>query len=147
MLAAMTQEHERGRASWQAEWETLPEAFRRTAAALAYSVEIAACLKVDAVRMRANLDLSLGLPMAESVSIFLSQKIGRSKAHDLLRAATDCALRDKRHLAEVLKCTPEIACADVCPAAPIDQLLDPDNYLGSSQEFIERVLHKTGSDG
>jgi len=35
MLAAMSQEHERGLGGWQAEWETLPELVRLTAGAVA----------------------------------------------------------------------------------------------------------------
>ena len=32
--------------------------------------------------------------------------------------------------------------AALLPAAELDRLLDPATYLGSSQQFIERVLHR-----
>jgi 3-carboxy-cis,cis-muconate cycloisomerase len=144
MLTAMPQEHERGLGSWQAEWETVPEAFRRAAAALAYSVEIAEHLQVDAERMRANLDASLGLPMAEAVSVALTPAMGRFRAHDHLRQATERAKREKRHLSEVLKNDPEIT--KHLDPEQIDQLLDPENYLGSAQEFIRRVLGEANAN-
>ena len=138
MLAAMAQEHERGLGQWQAEWETVPEAFRRTAAALAYSAEIAEQLEVDPARMKANLDASLGLPMAEAVSMALAPKMGKSKAHNLLREAADRALQDMRPLSDVLKQLPEVTAH--LNSVEIDRLLDPRSYLGSAKQFVERVL-------
>jgi 3-carboxy-cis,cis-muconate cycloisomerase len=144
MLHAMPQEHERGLGLWQAEWETVPEAFRLTASALAYSVEIAQGLQVDAARMQSNLDNLLGLPMAEAMNAALSPKIGRSTAHELLRDATNRAAREKRNLAEVLKTFPEVTAH--LSHAEIDQLLDPQTYLGSAHRFVARVLGETDAD-
>lgn len=138
MLTAMPQEHERGLGLWQAEWETVPEAFRRAAAALAYAAEIAESLEVDSARMQTNLDASLGLPMAEAVSVALAQKIGKSKAHGAIKEAADRALREKKHLSEVLKQHSEVTAH--LSNVEIDRLLDPQRYLGSAQRFIERVL-------
>lgn len=138
MLHAMPQEHERGLGLWQAEWEIVPEAFRLTAAALAYSTEIVRGLKVDAARMQSNLDGQLGLPMSEAVSVALATKLGRSAAHELLRKATQRSATEKRRLAAVLKDWPEVTAH--LKAEEIDRLLDPRNYLGSAQLFIARVL-------
>ncbi len=138
MLHAMSQEHERGLGLWQAEWDTVPEAFRLTAAALAYSIEIAQGLQVDAARMMANLDSLLGLPLSEAVNAALAPKVGRSTAHDLLRTASERAAAEKRNLADILKQLPQVNAhlSDV----EIDRLLDPRAYLGSAQRFISRVL-------
>ena len=87
MLHAMPQEHERGLGLWQAEWETVPQAFRLTAAALGYALEIAENLVVDADRMRANLDALLGTTMSEAIGVALAPAMGRSVALDLLREA------------------------------------------------------------
>jgi 3-carboxy-cis,cis-muconate cycloisomerase len=144
MLLAMPQEHERGLGLWQAEWETVPEAFRLTAAALAYSVEIAQGLQVDGARMQSNLDGLLGLPMSEAVIAALAPKVGRSTAHDLLRTATQRAAEEKRNLAGILKQLPEVTAhlTDV----EIDRLLDPGAYLGSAQRFISQVLGEADAD-
>jgi 3-carboxy-cis,cis-muconate cycloisomerase/3-oxoadipate enol-lactonase len=138
MLHAMAQQHERGLGLWQAEWETVPEAFQLTAAALAYSVQIAEGLQADAARMRSNLDGLLGLPLSEAVNAALAPKLGRSFAHDLLQAATGRAAEQKRNLAEILKELPQVRAhlTDV----EIDRLLEPGAYLGSAQRFVSRVL-------
>jgi 3-carboxy-cis,cis-muconate cycloisomerase len=138
MLHAMPQEHERGLGLWQAEWETVPEAFRLTAAALSYSIEIARGLQVDSARMAANLDEMLGLPLSEAVNAALAAKVGRSAAHDLLRTATERAADEKRNLAEILKQVPQVTAH--LTDAEIERLLDPRAYLGSAQRFISRVL-------
>jgi 3-carboxy-cis,cis-muconate cycloisomerase len=138
MLAAMTQEHERGLGSWQAEWDTVPEAFQLTAAALAYSIEIAQGLQVDAARMRSNLDGLLGLPLSEAVNAALAPKVGRFAAHELLRTATHRAAEEKRNLGEILKELPQVTAH--LTDADIDRLLEPSAYLGSAQRFVSRVL-------
>ena len=138
MLHAMPQEHERGLGLWQAEWETVPEAFRLTAAVLAYSIDVAEGLEIDAVRMRANFDALLGVSLAEAVGAALVAKIGRAAAHELLREATRRALEEKRHLGEVLKELPEVTAH--LSKEEIDRLMDPRAYLGSTQRFIARVL-------
>jgi 3-carboxy-cis,cis-muconate cycloisomerase len=138
MLQAMSQEHERGLGLWQAEWETVPEAFRLTAAALAYSIEIAQGLQVDAARMMSNLDIMLGLPLSEAVNAALAPKVGRSTAHGLLRTASERAAAENRKLADILKQMPQVTAH--LTEAEIDRLLDPRAYLGSAQRFISRVL-------
>jgi 3-carboxy-cis,cis-muconate cycloisomerase len=144
ILHLMPQEHERGLGLWQAEWGTVPEAFRLTAAALAYSIEIAEGLEVDAARMQSNLDALHGIPLSEAVNAALAPMVGRSTAHELLRAATQRAAKEKRNLAEILKGVPEVAThlRDV----EIDRLLDPRAYLGSAQRFIARVLGEAYAD-
>ena len=63
---------------------------------------IAEGLEVDAERMRANLDTTHGLIMAEAVTFALAEKIGKSDAHHLLEAASKMAVSDKKHLRDVL---------------------------------------------
>ncbi len=138
MLAAMPQEHERGLGLWQAEWETVPEVCRRASAALAYAAEIAETLEVHKERMKDNFDSLLGLPMAEAVSMALASKLGKAKSHAMVRDATQRAEQTGTQLAEILKRTPEVTLH--LTEAQIDSLLDPLRYLGSTQQFIHRVL-------
>jgi len=144
MLNAMPQEHERGLGLWQAEWETVPEAFRITGAALAYSIELAEGFEVDAARMQANFDALLGLTMAEAVSAALALKIGRSEAHALLREATDHALHTKRPLCEILKQSATVL--QHLTSEDIDRLMDPHAYLGATHRFIANVLGEPHAD-
>jgi 3-carboxy-cis,cis-muconate cycloisomerase len=134
----MPQEHERGLGVWQAEWETLPQAFQLSAAALEFATEIAEGMVVDAERMRTNFDALLGTSMAEVVSAALAPKIGRSAAHKLLRDAANCATRENRHLGSVLKNMPEVS--EHLRADEIERLMAPEAYLGSAELFIDRVL-------
>ncbi len=144
MLVAMQQEHERGLGLWQAEWETLPEIFRITAAALGRSIEIAEGLQVDAARMASNLEAMLGLPLSEAISTALASKIGRSAAHDILRKSALESRETGLHLSTILKAVPEVTAH--LTLAEIDQLLQPREYLGSTKHFIDRVLGDPDAD-
>lgn len=138
MLTAMPQEHERGLGLWQAEWETIPEIFKLAAAAVARSVEIAEGLEVDAARMMRNLDAHHRLTQAEAVSVALAPKVGRIAAHDMVRIAARKAACTGQHLSALLKTIPEVTAH--LSHAEIDRLLEPREYLGSTQHYIRRVL-------
>jgi 3-carboxy-cis,cis-muconate cycloisomerase len=138
MLQSMTQEHERGLGLWQAEWETVPQAFQLAAAALTNSNEVVEGLTADADRMQANFDSLLGTTMSESVSAALAEKVGRDAAHTLLRSAAELANKEHRHLGSVLKECPNILVH--LTAEDIDRLMNPREYLGSTQRFIAAVL-------
>jgi 3-carboxy-cis,cis-muconate cycloisomerase len=138
LLSSMGHEHERGLGNWQAEWETYPELFRLTASALDRTLEIARGLEVDREKMRANLEASDGLVMAEAVSAALAAEIGRDRAHDLVEKASRRAIAGKQHLAATLKSDPEIR--KNLTESQIDTLMDPRAYLGSTREMIARVL-------
>jgi 3-carboxy-cis,cis-muconate cycloisomerase len=139
LLHAMLQEHERGLGGWQVEWETLPEIFRLTSAALSRAIETASGLEVDEVRMKSNLEATNGLALSEAVSSALAAFTGRSDAHDLLESASRQAIDQKKHLRDVLQSIPEIR--KHISDSELDSLFDPKNYLGSTHRFIERVLN------
>jgi 3-carboxy-cis,cis-muconate cycloisomerase len=143
MLAAMVQEHERALGGWQAEWDTLPQIVQLTAGALRQMRQVAQGLAVDADRMRANLDLTHGLVMAEAVSLALGAKMGRLQAHQLVQQACRSAVASSRHLREVLAENAQVR-AELAPAE-LERLFDPIAYLGAAPLFVERVLQTYGS--
>ncbi len=96
------QDHERSAGPWHAEWPTLPTLLLVTSGALAAIVDIAEGLEIDVARMRANLDATSGLIMAEAVAMALAEKIGKSDAHHLVEAASKKAVAEKKHLRDVL---------------------------------------------
>jgi len=145
MLRAMPQEYERGLGLWQAEWETVPDAFRLASASVAYAIDIAEGLKANSERMRVNMEATLGLPLAEAVSLALAPKLGRVTAHELLRTAADRAAMESRPLSDVLKQTPEVSA--LLSDAEIDELLNARNYLGSAQRFIAQVVGDEDAHG
>ena len=138
MLTAMVQEHERGLGGWHAEWETLPEICTLTAGALAHTIAIVEGLELDRARMEANLEQSHGLVLAEAVSMALAAKLGKSKAHQLLEAASARAVREGKHLREVLA-TEAAVTAHLSPSE-LDRLFDPRGYTGQAERLIARAL-------
>src|SRR5262249_47934832 len=102
LLAAMTQEHERGLGGWQAEWETVPEILLLTSGALSQMRHLIGGLRVDAERMRANLDATRGLIYAEAVSTALARAMGHAAAHKQVERACRQALEEGRQLREVV---------------------------------------------
>jgi 3-carboxy-cis,cis-muconate cycloisomerase len=138
MLAAMPQEHERGLGGWQAEWTTLPELMVLTAGALAQLADTVAGLEIDAARMRANLDATKGLLMAEAVTMRLGAEMGRLAAHHRVEAACKRAVAEGRHLREVLAADAEVA-ARLTPGE-LDRLFDPLAYIGVAPDLVGRVL-------
>lgn len=138
MLAAMPQEHERSLGLWHAEWETLPELCCLVSGALQQALLVVPGLEVDAARMRANLELTQGLVLAEAVSIALAQRIGRDAAHHLIEQCCRQAVAQGAHLRAVLGANVEVSAQ--LSAAELDRLLDPAHYLGQARRWVERAV-------
>jgi 3-carboxy-cis,cis-muconate cycloisomerase len=138
MLGAMAQDHERATGPWQAEALALPQAFVLTHGALLHTRAIAEGMVVDAERMRANLELTHGLIVSEAVMMGLAPVLGRGEAHHVVKHACDLALAEKISLADALQRDKAVAAR--LDRAAIERMIDPANYLGSTQGFIDRVI-------
>ncbi|MBR1192484.1 3-carboxy-cis,cis-muconate cycloisomerase [Bradyrhizobium sp. AUGA SZCCT0160] len=138
IFAAQVQDHERSAGPWHAEWPTLPTLLLVTSGALAAIVDIAEGLEVDAVRMRANLDATDGLIMAEAVTFALAEKIGKSDAHHLIEAASKKAVAEKKHLRDVIGADSNVTAQ--LSTDTIAKLFEPMAYQGDSQALIDRLL-------
>lgn len=138
LLGAMDQEHERGLGGWQAEWEALPELFRLASAALESAGLLAEHGRFDAARMRANLDASSGLAMAEAASMALAAELGKAAAHQAVGKAARLAIAEESHLRDALAADPDIS-EHLSPAA-LDGIFSPENHLGAAAEFAGRVV-------
>jgi len=93
--------------------------------------------------MRANLDATHGLLMAEHVTSLLAPALGRLEAHELVARATARATADDITLAEALVIDEETAAQLAACKISRDQLqatLAPTSYLGATQQFIARAL-------
>jgi 3-carboxy-cis,cis-muconate cycloisomerase len=132
MLSAMVQEHERALGGWQAEWETLPQIFLLTGGALSQLAHVFETPEIDLERLKANLEVTHGLILAEAAVTRLTATLGRKAASALVEAASQKALAERRPLRELLTAH--------LPAAELDQLFDPKNYLGESNALIDRAL-------
>ena len=138
MLAAMPQEHERGLGGWQAEWMVLPELVLVTAGGADAVATALETLRVNPDRMRANLDATRGLVLAEAVTMTLAGGIGKQRAHERVEAASRRAAVEGLSLADALAADPEVA--RHMTRDEIDRRLDPASYLGEARTFAERVL-------
>jgi 3-carboxy-cis,cis-muconate cycloisomerase len=138
IFAAQVQDHERSAGPWHAEWPTLPALMLVTSGALAAIVDLAEGLEVDAARMRANLDATHGLIMAEAVTFALAEKIGKSDAHHVIEAASKKAIADQKHLRDVLAGDSKVTAH--LDAKQIAALFEPMAYQGVSQALIDRLL-------
>ncbi len=137
LLAAQVQEHERGLGGWHAEWQALPDLARLVAGAARHASDTVAGLTVDAERMRANLDLTRGLILAEAVTMALGERMGRLAAHSRVAEASRRAA-GKIPLRDVLAEDAEVVAA--LGQDGLDRLFDPLRYTGSAAHFIDRVL-------
>jgi 3-carboxy-cis,cis-muconate cycloisomerase len=88
--------------------------------------------------MRANLDTTHGLIMAESVTFALAEKIGKSDAHHLVEAASKKAVAEKKTLREVLADDSRVS--SQFDAQKLAELFEPMAYQGVSQALIDRLL-------
>ena len=140
ILAAQVQDHERSAGPWHAEWPTLPTLLLVTSGALAAIVDIAEGLEVDTARMRANLDATGGLIMAEAVTMALGETMGRQQAHHHIEKQCHQALAQGLTLLEVLLDDP-VVMANLT-AQRLHELLEPQQYLGSARIFTQRVLQQ-----
>jgi 3-carboxy-cis,cis-muconate cycloisomerase len=138
IFAAQVQEHERSAGPWHAEWPTLPTLMLVTSGGLAAIVDLAEGLEVDEARMRANLDATGGLIMAEAIAFALADKIGKSEAHHLVEAMSRKALAERKHLRDVLAEDPKVT--SLLSPEKIAVLLEPMTYQGTSQALIDRLL-------
>ena len=143
LMDAMIADHERSTGPWEIEWIVLPEAFCLTAGALKQTRFILEGLEVDAVKMRANIDLTNGLVMSEAVMMGLGRQIGRETAHDLVYEVCREAIRQNRPLPDLLAEHPEIN--RHLDRAALAGLCDPINYLGQAGVMVDRVLATLGS--
>lgn len=138
LFGAMQQEHERGMGGWHAEWEALPELLMLCGGALATAVSLVDGWSVDTARMRANLDITHGLIMAEAVTMALGEAMGRLDAHRLVEARCRDAVAQQRELHDVLRDDADVA--RVLDAEALARLMDPQHYLGAALAFVDRVL-------
>ncbi len=98
-------------------------------------------IRFNEANIRRNLMLLHGVNMAESVMIDLTRKgMDRQEAHELVRSASMKALEERRDLAEVL--AGDDVAAGYCTKEELRDLLDPDRYIGTAVEQVERLVEK-----
>ncbi len=135
-LENVTTWHERDLTQSSAERFLLPEACILTDYLLSLMNGILANLRVDEARMLANLGLTQGRCMSESVMMALARKgVNRQEAHELLRKLTIVSEVEKKPFREILIADPIVHKTLSCEE--IDDALNPSNYLGTAAKQAE----------
>jgi len=98
-------------------------------------------LMVFPERMLKNMEISKGLPMAESLmTILISKGMGRGDAHELMRKTALKAVEQNKSLKESFLERNEKS--KILTMEEIDGALNPEKYLGATEEIIDRVIKK-----
>ncbi len=122
---------ERPDGAWHVEWQALRTLLRVTGGAASLAAELVQGLRVHEDRMRANLALTGPLIVSERIMIAVGPTLGKDTVRRLVSESADdpSALRDglRRELPH-------------WSDTALDELLDPLNYLGLSDELIDRAL-------
>jgi 3-carboxy-cis,cis-muconate cycloisomerase len=134
-LSQMVQEHERAVGGWQAEWPTVTAVIQSTGVAVASMAEAAEGLTINPDRMLQNLESTKGTVFAEKAALLLTGRTGRERAHEVLEYATDPSRLRDRTLSQALAAMEE----PKLEKREIAALEDPQDYLGSANEFVRRL--------
>jgi len=131
--------HERDLCNSSAERFIIPHSLILTDWILYQANKVFSSLKINAEKMKKNIELSKGLIFTETIMIKLVEKgMGRQEAHELMRQCAMEALKRNLHLKDVLKEKREI----VEKIGDIDTLFNPENYIGKAEELVEITLNE-----
>ncbi|WP_048122212.1 adenylosuccinate lyase [Methanosarcina barkeri] len=118
-----------------------PEACVLTDHILKIGINVIEHLRFYPENIRRNLELLKGLNMGEAVMIDLAKRgVGRQEAHELVRTAAMKAHDTGQHFKNVLLETPDIA--RYLTATDIENLVNPDKYIGTAVEQVEVLAAK-----
>lgn len=118
-----------------------PEACVLTDHILKLGISVLENLRFYPENIRKNLELLRGLNMGEAVMIELAKKgIGRQEAHEIVRTAAMRAHETGQHFRNVLLDTPAVA--KYLTAVDIENLVNPDRYIGTAVEQVEVLVAK-----
>lgn len=138
ILSALPQEHERAAGAWQAEWSAIPMLFAYTASAVERVYTAVENLQIDPARMRANLNITRGLIMAEALTMALAPHMGRPAAYRVVEELSKQVNTSDETLLQAALATAQVR--SVLSPDELTRTLDPAHYLGSTDILIDRVL-------
>ena len=133
--------HERDLCNSSSERFIIPHSIILTDWIIYKTNEVFKNLKVYPEKMKKNLELSKGLPMAESLmTTLVSKGVGRGEAHEIMRKSSLKAVAENKTLREVF--VDENKKLKLLSQKEIDNSLNPKNYLGATEKIIDRVIKK-----
>lgn len=133
--------HERDLTNSSPERIIIPESCILLDYILNLSVELYGNLVFNRDSITRNLNMSRGRVMAEAVMVSLTEKgLDRQGAHELVREAAMESFREDKTFKDMLLKREQVR--DLVSESELDELLKPENYLGSAVEQVEAVLKK-----
>ena len=133
--------HERDLCNSSSERFIIPHSIILTDWVIYQMNEVFKNLKVFPERMKENMKISKGLPMAESLMTTLIGKgLGRGKAHEIMRKTSLKAAAKDITLKEAFK--EENKKLKLLTDKEIDYALTPENYLGATEKIVDKVVKK-----
>jgi 3-carboxy-cis,cis-muconate cycloisomerase len=127
-----------GNSAWHVEWAFLPQSFTHCSVALEHAMELVGGLRVFPDNMKRNLGLSQGAVVAEHLVVAISETVGRARAHDVVYECCREALEKQIPLASAAADNDVIT--SVIAPDRVAWYTAPENYLGATLQFIDRVL-------
>jgi len=115
-----------------------PETTILTDHIITLSIDVLSNLEFNEERIKQNLSLMRGLNMSEAVMIQLTKKVGRQRAHEIIRSAIMEAHTRGEHLSETLLKEPLIM--KYFSKDQLEWIILPENYIGTAIEQVERVV-------
>ena len=133
--------HERDLCNSSSERFIIPHALILSDWIILKMTEVFTHLKVFPERMEKNMELSLGLPMAESLmTALVGKEMGRGEAHELMRIISLEAISQRKTLNEMF--LEKTKNKPILSKKEVDDALDPRKYLGATDQIIDRVIKK-----
>lgn len=144
VLDGMVSDFERASGPWHLEWAAVPVAFISAVGSLHQANFALAGLQVNQSAMKANLESTKGLIVAEAVMMELAKFVGRQEAHEIVYGACVAALDRGTALVETLKEIPVVT--KNLDDEKLASLCDPSQYLGCCRLMVDELLASTGPE-
>ncbi|HDJ26458.1 MAG TPA: adenylosuccinate lyase [Candidatus Bathyarchaeota archaeon] len=130
--------HERDLTQSSAERFTVPEALILVDYMLYLMIKVLSGLEIKPERMRENLALTKGLIMSEALMLELVRRgMARDEAYGLVRSLALRAMKEDRPFRDVV--LEEEAVKALMAPEELEELLRPENYLGTATEQVRRI--------
>lgn len=138
---AAFQEHERYSALLRIELAAVPEMMIYSGALLSKMKTVLEKLEVFPTRMRQNLDLLGGLLLSEKIMLALGEKIGKQTAHEVVYEIAMSSFEKEIPFKDALMLDQRVS--NHLKEEEIVELLNPEAYIGESEEIVDNVLSKS----
>jgi len=134
--------HERDLANSASERFVVPHTFILADDVIVKMTGVFKNMVVNPEAMQRNLDMTMGMIMAEAVMLSLVKKgvMGRQEAHEFVRKAAMEAAKKGVDLQEVLSKKKQVT--EVLTKRELFNLFQPKNYLGDSKKVVDRTVKK-----